>query len=162
VIQTIAVRPIRRRDVVLGKWLGHWIVMAGYFALLAGGVLALQSALAGFTPPRIAQGLPLGLLEGTVFLTVSIAGGARLGPVGAQHGDGRLGGRLHRGRIGSRHPVVRPPSAVALSLSVRASRARLLVELQLGAHRVVPVRHTVAARLFSDSQFQASWSRLSG
>ena len=81
VIQTLAVRPIRRRDIVLGKWLGHWIVMCGYFLLLAGGVLTLMSTLAHFTPPGIARGLPLVLLEGTVLLTVSIAGGARLSTV---------------------------------------------------------------------------------
>lgn len=81
VMQTLAVRPIRRRDIVLGKWLGHWIVMCGYFLLLAGGILALTAALAHFTPPRIELGLPLVLLEGTVLLTLSIAGGARLSTV---------------------------------------------------------------------------------
>jgi ABC-type transport system involved in multi-copper enzyme maturation permease subunit len=81
VIQTLAVRPIHRRDIVLGKWLGHWVVMCGYFLLLAGGVLTFMFTLAHFTPPGIALGLPLVLLEGTVLLTVSIAGGARLSTV---------------------------------------------------------------------------------
>ena len=81
VIQTLAVRPIRRRDIVIGKWLGHWIVMGAYMLLLAGGVLALMAAFAHFTPPRIERGLPLVLLEGTVLLTLSIAGGARLSTV---------------------------------------------------------------------------------
>jgi len=81
VIQTLAVRPIRRRDIVLGKWLGYWIVMAGYLAFLAGGVLAIAAALAHFTPPRVLNGLPLMLLEGTVLLTLAIAGGARLSTV---------------------------------------------------------------------------------
>src|SRR5690349_9198191 len=81
VIQTLAVRPIRRREIVLGKWLGYWVVMAGYLALLAGGVLAIAAALAHFTPPRVQIGLPLMLLEGTLLLTLSIAGGARLSTV---------------------------------------------------------------------------------
>ena len=38
VIQTVAAKPIRRSEIVLGKWLGHWLVMASYLALLAGGV----------------------------------------------------------------------------------------------------------------------------
>ena len=81
VIQTVAVRPVRRRDIVLGKWLGHWIVMSGYFALMAGGVLAIMAVRAHFTPPGVARGLPLMLLDGTVLLTISIAGGARLSTV---------------------------------------------------------------------------------
>jgi Cu-processing system permease protein len=81
VIQTVASKPIRRAEIVIGKWLGYWLVMAGYFTLLAGGVLALTRLVGHFTPPRIGLGLPLMLLEGTVLLTVSIAGGARLSTV---------------------------------------------------------------------------------
>lgn len=81
VIQTVAVRPVRRRDIVLGKWLGHWTVMAAYLCLLAGGVLGIAWTLGSFTPPRIERGLPLMLLEGTVLLTLSIAGGTRLSTV---------------------------------------------------------------------------------
>jgi len=81
VIQTVAVRPIRRRDIVLGKWLGHWIVMAAYFTLLAGGVLTITALRSGFTPQKLEIGLPLILLEGTVLLTLSIAGGAKLSTV---------------------------------------------------------------------------------
>lgn len=81
VMQTLAVRPIRRRDIVLGKWLGHWAVLASYLALLFGGVLALSAVIGNFTPPRIEVGLPLVLMEATVLLTISIAGGTRLATV---------------------------------------------------------------------------------
>lgn len=81
VLQTVASRPIRRRDIVLGKWIGHWIVMAAYVMLLVGGVLGITAVLTHFTPPRIERGVPLMLLEGTVLLTLSIAGGARLSTV---------------------------------------------------------------------------------
>jgi len=81
VIQTVAAKPIRRSDIVLGKWLGHWLVMAGYLALLAGGVLAIARVFGHFTPPHVARGLPLMLLEGTVLLTLSVAGGTRLSTV---------------------------------------------------------------------------------
>jgi Cu-processing system permease protein len=81
VIQTLAAKPIRRGEIVLGKWLGHWLVMAAYLALLAGGVLLIARTLAHFTPPRIERGLPLMLFEGTLLLTLSIAGGTRLSTV---------------------------------------------------------------------------------
>lgn len=81
VIQTVASKPVRRRDIVLGKWLGHWLVMAGYLALLSGGVLLIARLFAHFGPPRLERGLPLMLLEGTVLLTISIAGGTRLSTI---------------------------------------------------------------------------------
>jgi ABC-type transport system involved in multi-copper enzyme maturation permease subunit len=81
VIQTVAAKPIRRADIVLGKWLGHAVVLAVYFVVLAGGVLAIARLVGNFTPPRIEQGLPLILLEGLVLLSLSIAGGTRLSTV---------------------------------------------------------------------------------
>ena len=81
VIQTLAAKPVHRADIVLGKWLGHWLVTAGYFALLVGGVLIVLRASGQFTPPRIERGLPLLLLEATVLLTLSIAGGTRLSTI---------------------------------------------------------------------------------
>ena len=81
VIQTLAAKPIRRSEIVIGKWLGHWLVLAGYFALLALGVLLVARIEAGFSLPNVAQGLPLMLLEGTVLLTLSIAGGTRFSTI---------------------------------------------------------------------------------
>jgi ABC-type transport system involved in multi-copper enzyme maturation permease subunit len=81
VIQTLAAKPVRRSDIVLGKWLGHWVVMAGYFLLLAGGVLLVAHVIGHFTPPRIERGLPLMLLEATLLLTLSIAGGTKLSTI---------------------------------------------------------------------------------
>ena len=81
VIQTLAAKPVRRSSIVLGKWLAHWIVMGGYLLVLAGGVLLVARLMGHFTPPGIAKGLALMLLEGTVLLTISIAGGTRLSTI---------------------------------------------------------------------------------
>jgi len=48
-MQTLASKPIRRAEIVLGKWLGHLLVMSAYLALLAGGVLAIARLLGQFT-----------------------------------------------------------------------------------------------------------------
>jgi len=81
VIQTLAAKPIRRGEIVLGKWLGHGLVMAGYFLLVVGGVLLVARAIGHFSPPNIARGLALLLLEATVMLSVAIAGGTRLSTI---------------------------------------------------------------------------------
>jgi ABC-type transport system involved in multi-copper enzyme maturation permease subunit len=81
VIQTLASKPIRRSEIVIGKWLGHGIVLTLYFAVVAGGLLVLVRLLGHFTPPQIVHGLPLMLLEGFVLLSLSIAGGAHLSTV---------------------------------------------------------------------------------
>jgi ABC-type transport system involved in multi-copper enzyme maturation permease subunit len=78
VIETLCTKPVPRHAVVLGKWLGCWAILALYATLLCGGVLAAARLVAGYTPPNAARGLPLLLLEGTVLLTLALAGGTRL------------------------------------------------------------------------------------
>src|SRR5262249_47414441 len=60
------------------KWLAFSLVAVGYFLVVAGGVLAIARAIGHFTPPGLEKGLPLIALEAVVFVTLSIAGGARL------------------------------------------------------------------------------------
>lgn len=81
VVQTVASKPIRRSTIVLGKWLGFAILLTGYLALMAGGLLAVARVVAGLTPPHVERGLPLMLLEGMILLTLSIAGGTRLATI---------------------------------------------------------------------------------
>ena len=81
VMQTLAAKPIRRSDIVLGKWAAHVLLVAGYLLLMAGGVLVVARALSGVTPPGIAIGLPLMMLEGALLVTLSIAGGTRFSTV---------------------------------------------------------------------------------
>ncbi|MBI1799341.1 MAG: ABC transporter permease [Candidatus Eisenbacteria bacterium] len=77
-IQSLVTKPVRRAEVVLGKWLGFWLILMGYLALTAGGVLLVAWLISGYLPPNVALGLPLMALEGTFLLTLSIAGGTRL------------------------------------------------------------------------------------
>lgn len=80
-IQTIASKPIRRSDIVLGKWLAFVLLAAGYLLLLAGGVLLIVRLRSGITPPNVALGLPLMIFESTLLVTLSIAGGTRFSTV---------------------------------------------------------------------------------
>lgn len=77
-IQSLVTKPLRRSEVVLGKWLGFWVILAGYLLLMAGGVLAIAYLISSVIPPDVWVGLGLMLLEATLLLTLSIAGGTRL------------------------------------------------------------------------------------
>ncbi len=81
VMQTVAAKPISRATIVLGKWLGHAIVLLGYLALIAGGLLLVARALGGVSPPNLHVGLPLLALEGLIMLTLSIALGTRVSTI---------------------------------------------------------------------------------
>lgn len=80
-IQTLAAKPVRRAEIVLGKWLAYALVVLGYLAGMAGGVLLIARGFGGFTPPEPAAGLSLVLVEALLLVSVSIAGGSRLSTV---------------------------------------------------------------------------------
>lgn len=80
-IQTLAAKPIRRSEIVLGKWLAYVVVVVGYLTGMAGGVLLVARTTAGFSPPAPAAGLALMLFEAVLLVSVSIAGGTRLSTV---------------------------------------------------------------------------------
>jgi len=81
VMQTIASKPIRRADVLLGKWLGHWCVVAIYLLVLCAGVLVAGRVVAGHVQQNAIAAFGLMLLEVTLLMTVSVAGGTRLSTV---------------------------------------------------------------------------------
>lgn len=81
VMQTIASKPIRRAEIVLGKWAAYVLLVAGYTLLMAGGVLAVAWLVGRHQLPGVHLGLPLMLLEGAVLVSLVIAGGARLSTI---------------------------------------------------------------------------------
>jgi Cu-processing system permease protein len=81
VMQTLASKPITRAEILLGKWLGHWAIVAAYLLSLCTGVLLTGWLVAGHMQINVSLALPLMLLEVTLLLTVSIAGGTRLSTV---------------------------------------------------------------------------------
>jgi Cu-processing system permease protein len=77
-IQSVAVKPLRRREIVLGKWLGFAILLGACSLFLIGGVLLITWLVTGYMPPRPTSGLLLMFMEALVFLSVSLLGGTRL------------------------------------------------------------------------------------
>lgn len=77
-IHAIATKPIRRAEILLGKWLGFALMLVLYAALMIGGVALSTRLLTGYTPPNILQGSLLMLLEGFIVLHLSLLGGTFL------------------------------------------------------------------------------------
>lgn len=78
VMQTIASKPLARWHILVGKWIGFVAVLAFYLAVMAGGVLSVTKLISGFVVPHAALGLALMLMEGALFVTITLAVGARL------------------------------------------------------------------------------------
>ena len=72
-IQTVVAKPIRRSDVVFGKWLGYAILLAGYSFLMSGGTVLSVKLISGFTPHNILQGVSFIYLESLLIMTISLA-----------------------------------------------------------------------------------------
>jgi ABC-type transport system involved in multi-copper enzyme maturation permease subunit len=72
VLMTIVTRPIRRTEVLIGKWLGLATLLAGY----AGGVCALEFAVvrvaSGFVPPDPVLVTGYLFAEGALLLTLAL------------------------------------------------------------------------------------------
>jgi ABC-type transport system involved in multi-copper enzyme maturation permease subunit len=72
-IQTIVTKPVRRSDVVFGKWLGFAGLLGLYAALMAGGTVLSVWFQAGYAPPNLPAGLALIYLEALLIMTVSLS-----------------------------------------------------------------------------------------
>jgi ABC-type transport system involved in multi-copper enzyme maturation permease subunit len=81
VIQTIASKPIRRVDILLGKWIVFWLMLAAYNLFMVAGIVTILWALTGFMQQDLLPALALMQLEASVLLSITIAGGVRFSTV---------------------------------------------------------------------------------
>ena len=116
-IQTIVTKPIRRSDVVLGKWLGFAGLLGLYSLLMSGGTVLSVFIQAGYIPRNILPGLSLIYLEALLVMTISLAGSSAMpalatgGMVFGLYGLAFLGGWIEQ--IGS---VLSNPTAVKVGI----------------------------------------------
>ncbi len=71
-IQTIVTKPIRRSDVVLGKWLGFAGLLGLYLLLMAGGTVLSVYVQTAYTPDHLLIGLSLIYLEALLVMTITL------------------------------------------------------------------------------------------
>jgi Cu-processing system permease protein len=77
-IHTVVAKPIRRWEVVLGKWLGFAGMITLYLLLMGGGVMGFIFLHSGYVAPHPIRALAFIWLNDLVLLSVSILGGASL------------------------------------------------------------------------------------
>ena len=116
-IQTIAAKPLRRSDVVLGKWLGFAALLAIYLLLMTGGVALIVMVESGYKLRHFAAGIGLMYMESILIMSVSLACSSTFsalatgGIVFGLYGLGFIGGWVEQ--IGS---VLRNQTAVHLGI----------------------------------------------
>lgn len=77
-IQTLITKPIRRWQVLMGKYLGFVVMLTLYLLLMAGGTICLVYLISGYTPPNAFSGIALIWVNGLLMLSLSFLGGAYL------------------------------------------------------------------------------------
>jgi ABC-type transport system involved in multi-copper enzyme maturation permease subunit len=98
VLMTIVTRPIRRTEVLVGKWIGLAALLAGYAAVVCALQFVVVDAVSGFLPPNPVLVAVYLFAEGALLLTLSLLLSTRLpaiavGVIGvAVFGAGWLGG----------------------------------------------------------------------
>src|SRR4051812_28108505 len=81
VIQTIASKPIRRVDILLGKWFVFWLMLAAYIVFMVLGIVATMWLVTGFAQQNLLPAMGPMQLEVSVLLSITIAGGVRFSTV---------------------------------------------------------------------------------
>lgn len=80
-IQSLAAKPLRRWEILLGKWIGYAVMLAAYIVVLSGGVMLVVYLIAGYRPENWLGTMAFLTLEGWVILTVSVLGGTFLSTI---------------------------------------------------------------------------------
>ncbi|HET9077221.1 MAG TPA: ABC transporter permease subunit [Acidimicrobiales bacterium] len=98
VLMTVVTRPIRRAEIILGKWLGLAALLAGYAAAVCGLEIGVVDAVTGYLPPGPVVTAVYVFGEGLLLLTLALLLSTRMstlasGVVGiAAFGAAWLGG----------------------------------------------------------------------
>jgi Cu-processing system permease protein len=77
-IHALAAKPVRRWEIVLGKWIGFTLMLTLYLLMMGGGVTSLAALVTGYRVPNAARGIALIWLNGVLLLNVTLLGGTQL------------------------------------------------------------------------------------
>jgi ABC-type transport system involved in multi-copper enzyme maturation permease subunit len=71
-IQSLVTKPVRRSDIVLGKWLGFAVLLGLYLLLMGGGIIASVWLQSGYVIPNLLAGIGLIYMEALLVMTVAL------------------------------------------------------------------------------------------
>lgn len=74
-VQTLVSKPVRRWEILLGKWLGLSAMLTLYLLMMAGGVIGLMRGITGYAAPNALAGLGLMWLNTLLLLSITLWGG---------------------------------------------------------------------------------------
>jgi Cu-processing system permease protein len=136
-IQTIVTKPVRRSDVVFGKWLGFAGLLGLYVILMAGGTVLSVWLQSGYTAPNLLAGLVLIYLESLLIMTVSLtmssflSGLATGGVVFGLYGLAFIGGWIEQiGSILQNQTAIKVGIVTSLIIPSEALWRRAAYEMQ--------------------------------
>jgi len=81
VLLAVLPRPLHRNDLVLGKWVGVAILIAGYAVVTTAAEFIAVGALVGYMPPHPIAAIGFLVGESLVMLTLALAFSTRLAPM---------------------------------------------------------------------------------
>jgi len=77
-MHTLVSKPVRRWEIVLGKWLGFAGMLTLYLLLMGGGVMTIVYLRSGYTAPNPLSAFGLMWLNALILLSISLLGGTSL------------------------------------------------------------------------------------
>jgi len=75
-IHTLAAKPIRRHEILLGKWIGLAVMLAIYIVLMSSAMMLALLLISGFAAPNPVPAIAILILEGLAVLSVTLLGSA--------------------------------------------------------------------------------------
>jgi len=163
VMQTMASKPVRRGEIVWGKWCAYAVLVLGYVAIVGGGVVAIIYGLSGYYPRRLPAAFAVMGLEGLLLLSVTMWASARLSTLAAGvtaiglHGVAFLGGWIEEiGRVAGSSAAEQVGVFASVLFPSEALWRRAAYELQR------PILVDIGAGPFSGNVAPSGWMVLYG
>ena len=136
-IHAVASKPIRRRQLLMGKWLGFVGMLTIFLALIVSGLVAVTYWMSGYQAHHVLRGSTLMWLEGVLLLTLTFLFGTSFSTLTngvmalGLHGLAFLGGWIEQfGRLSDNEQVVNVGVLASIVMPSEALWRRAAFEIQ--------------------------------